>query len=445
MVISMDLLNGDLRTIYRSYLLSAIGSAIISTVYISVDMIAVGHSTGPIGAAAFSCINPIYSMVIALGLLLGIGGSVWMGNALGAGKKREANEYFTVTAIAAVVLSALLCAATIVFLSPLLRLFGADDDLLPYAVSYARWIAVAVPMFLLGVSLGAFVRNDGAPGLCALSTLIGGGLNMILDYVLVFAFEMGMAGAGLATMIGQLTMLLVLLTHFFSKKCTLRFVRPTGALRRLRQICSAGLSPFLVDLTNGVTIAVFNNQIMRLASSVELAVFSTVSNVIILFQSLFYGVGQCIQPAVSVNFGAKKHARVRWMLRAALVTAGAMGVVFCGACELFPTFFLRLYMDVTDEVLAVGPGILRVSATCILFMGFGIVGIYYLQSILHSKQSVALSLLRGFVLCVALVLLLPALFGFDAIWLTMPLTELLTMLLAVVFLRRSSAQTRAGT
>lgn len=440
----MDLLSGNLRKIYRKYLLSAIGSAIISTIYISVDMIAVGHSTGPVGAAAFSCINPIYSMMIALGLLLGIGGSVWMGNALGAGRKREANEYFTVTAIVAAVLSVLLCAAVNIWLAPLLRLFGADDTLLPPAVAYARWIAIAVPSFILGVSLSAFVRNDGAPGLCALSTLIGGGLNMILDYVLVFAFGMGMAGAGLATMIGQLTMLIVLLTHFFSKKCTLRFVRPSGALRRLRQICSAGLSPFLVDLTNGVTIAVFNNQIMRLASSVELAVFSTVSNVIILFQSLFYGVGQCIQPAVSVNFGAKNYPRVRWMLRAAMLTAGVMGVVFCGACELFPTFFLRLYMDVTDEVLAVGPGILRVYTTCLLFMGFGVVGIYYLQSILRSKQSAALSLLRGFVLCVTLMLVLPALFGFDAIWLTMPLTELLTMLLAIVFLRRAGAAMQDG-
>ncbi len=433
----MDLQKGSLPGIYRKYLLSAIGSALISTIYISVDMIAVGQYSGPTGAAAFSCVNPIYSVMIALGLLFGIGGSVWMGNALGRGRKHDADEYFTVTAIAAVIVSAVLCAAVLIWLEPLLRLFGADDALLPYSVSYAKWIAIAVPMFILGVTLGAFVRNDGAPGLCAISTLIGGGLNMVLDYVLVFGFDMGMSGAGLATMIGQLTMLIVLLTHFCRRRCTLRFVRPAQALRRLREIVSAGLSPFLVDLTNGVTIAVFNNQIMRLATSVELAVFSTVSNVIILFQSLFYGIGQCIQPAVSVNFGAKQFDRVRWMRRAALLTAAGMGLVFCMICELFPTFFLRLYMDVTDEVLSVGPGILRTYAICLLFMGIGIVGIYYLQSILRSKQSAALSLLRGFVLCVALMLILPALFGFRAIWLTMPLSELITMLIALALMRRS--------
>ncbi len=435
----MDLATGKLSSIYRKFLISAIGSAIISSIYISVDMIAVGQSTGPIGAAAFSCINPIYSIMIALGLLFGIGGSVLMGNALGAGKKQEANEYFTVTVITAIIVAAVLLVAVGAALEPLLRLFGADDELLPYSVAYAKWIVIAIPLFILGVSLSAFIRNDGAPGLCAISTCIGGGLNMILDYVLVFLFDMDMSGAGLATMLGQLTMLIVLLSHFFSKKCTLRFVKPTNALAKLRSVATAGLSPCLVDLANGVSIAVFNNQIMRLASSVELAVFCTVSNVVILFQSLFYGVGQCIQPAVSVNFGAKQYPRVKWMLRAAMITAGVMGVVFCGACELFPEFFLRLYMDVTDEVLAVGPQILRVYATCILFMGFGVVGIYYLQSILRSTQSVVLSLLRGFVLCVILMLVLPALFGFDAIWLTMPLTELITLFVAAAFLKRSNA------
>ena len=131
---------------------------------------------------------------------------------------------------------------------------------------------------------------------------------------------------------------------------------------------------------------------------------------------------------------------MRFMRRAALYTAVAMGAAFCLACEVFPEFFLRLYMDVTDEVLAVGPRILRVYATSLLFMGVGIVGIYYLQSILRSKQSVALSLLRGFVLCVAFMLVLPAVFGFDAIWLTMPLTELITAAIAVVMMKRSAGK-----
>lgn len=435
----MDLLTGDLRAIYRKYLFSAIGSAIISTIYVSVDLIAVGHYAGPTGSAAFSCVNPLYSVMIALGLLLGIGGAVWLGNCRGAGDAREANGYFTVTVLCALIVSAVLCAGYLLALEPLLRLFGADDALLPYAASYARWIAIAVPAFVMGVTLSSFVRNDGAPGLCAASTLIGGGLNMIGDYVLVFVCDMGMSGAGLATAIGQMTMVLVLLTHFVRReRCSLRFVRPTRVGRKLSNIVSAGFSPFVVDLTNGVTAAVFNNQIMRLATSVELAVFGTVSNVVILFQSLFYGVGQCIQPAVSVCHGAGKQERVRFMRRAALYTALGMGAAFCLVCELFPVPLLRLYMDVTDAVLAVGPRILRVYATSLLFMGVGVVGIYYLQSILRSGQSVALSLLRGFVLCVTLMMLLPAIFGFDAIWLTIPISEFVTAVVAVILMKKSA-------
>lgn len=435
----MDLLTGNLGQIYRKYLFSAIGSAIISTIYISVDLIAVGHYSGPMGSAALSCVNPIYSVMIALGLLLGIGGSVWMSNCRGAGREHEANGYFTVTLFVALGAAAALCVLYLTALEPLLRLFGADDAILPYAVAYAQWIAIASPAFLLGVCLSSFIRNDGAPGLCAAATLIGGGLNMIGDYLLVFTCDMGMSGAGLATAIGQYVMLAILLTHFLRKeRCKLRVVRTEQVGLKLRGIVTAGFSPFVVDLTNGVTAAVFNNQIMRLASSVELAVYGTVSNVVILFQSLFYGVGQCIQPAVSVCHGAGKPERVRFMRRAALYTALGMGAAFCLVCELFPVQVLRLYMDVTDEVLAVGPGILRVYATSLLFMGVGVVGIYYLQSILRSRQSVALSLLRGFVLCVALMLLLPALFGFDAIWLTIPLSELVTAIIAAVLMKKSA-------
>ncbi|MDD3165591.1 MAG: MATE family efflux transporter, partial [Oscillospiraceae bacterium] len=174
----------------------------------------------------------------------------------------------------------------------------------------------------------------------------------------------------------------------------------------------------------------------------ERAVFGTVSNFAILFQSLFYGVGQAVQPIASVNFGAGNYDRVAQLRRMAMATAVAMGVGFCLLSELIPETLLQIYMRVTDEVMAVGPVALRRYAISFVFMGVNVVSAYYLQSLLLSWQSAVISIARGFVLCAVFVLLLPAVFGIGAIWWTMPIAEALTMAFAVVCLYRADRKLR---
>ena len=433
----MDLLSGNIRSIYFKYLFAALGSALVVSIYTLVDMIAVGQYEGPAGSAAMACLQPMFSLFIALGLLFGIGGSVMYSIARGRGDTEGSNRFFTVATVAALAVSAVITLVFLLFRARLLTLFGADGELLPYCMEYAYWLTWAVPFFLMAQVLSAFLRNNGAPFLATMSAVIGGCFNMFGDYFFVFTCDMGIGGAGLATFLGQVLSTLVLLVHFFRKKNTLRFLRPTGFLSDLKGVCSAGFSPFIVDISLGVTVTIFNNQIICLSDSDHLAVYGVLSNCIILFQSLFYGVGQSIQPLVSINHGAGQLGRVRRLLTLAMGTAAVMGVLFCGVVELFPAAILRLFMDVTGPVLAIGPAILRTYAVAFLLMGVSIVASYYFQSILKNGRSLLISLLRGFLLSAALVLLLPAAFGFDAIWWAMPVTELLTLIISLVLIRKS--------
>jgi len=432
----MDYLGGKIRPMYFKLFITAIGSTIIMSIYSTVDMIAVGQYAGPAGSAALACINPMWSVIFALGLLFGIGGSVMMGNQRGAGNRAAGNEFFTVSVLAGAVISLLLLGALQLWSRPVLAFFGADEEVLPYAMSYFQWIAWAAPFFLLSAMLNDFIRNDGAPAVCTAAVVIGGVLNMLGDYLLVFVADMGLSGAGLATAVGQTVSFLISASYLLRRRCGLRFVRVQDLGKKLRQVVSVGFSPFIVDLTFGVVVIFFNRQIGRLAGNTELAVYGTVANLGITVQVLFYAVGNSLQPLVATNFGARQTDRVHQTLRISLGVVAVMGVLFFALAELLPLPILRLYMAVSDEVVRVGPRILCIYAVNFLFMGFNVMATYYLQSILRSRQALTISLLRGFFLSTALVFALPAIFGFDAIWWTMPLTEAVTMIVTVLFLRR---------
>lgn len=435
----MNLLTGSIGKIFRKYMISACGSALIVSIYSMVDIMCVGQYEGPGGAAALACITPMWSIFISIGMLFGIGGAVRMSFCRGEGRKDDGDRYFTVSLIVGLILSALITVGAITFHEPLLRLFGADDSLIQCAMEYSKWIFPVLSCFLMAQVLMAFIRNDGAPMLCTAAILTGGVLNMVLDVLFVFGFDMGAGGAGLATAIGQTVGILILLTYFFRKKCTLRLVRPVRFLRTALEAVQAGFAPFLVDMSYGIAVAMFNNQVMRYGSAVELAVYGAVSSIAIMFQSLFYGVGQALQPIVSVNFGARQTERVRQVLRLALRAAAVMSVVFFALSELLPGPFLRLYMDVSDSVMAVGPGIVRTYAVSFLLMGVNVVVSYYLQSILQNRASMVISISRGFLFCAVFLYALPALFGLNAIWWTMPLTELCTFFLAICLIRTKRA------
>lgn len=432
----MDLIRDNIRAVYLKYLAAALGSTIILSIYSSVDMIAVGQYAGPTGTAALSCVTPLWSIMIGLGILLGVGGSIRMSLARGEGDETAARRWFSVTCVFLLVATVVVTACFFLFLDDLLRFFGADEALLPRCREYAQWLRWSAPAFLLGPALSSFIRNDGAPFLCTMGVVCGGVLNMFGDWFFVFVLDMGLSGAGLATAAGQYVCLFILFTYFLRKKQGLRWERPAAPLRSLAEVCAAGFAPFIVEVSFGVTVILFNRKIMSMAGADELAVFGAVVNCAILFQSLFNGVGQAIQPIISVNFGAGERERVDQVKKLSLLTAVGMGVAFLAVSELIPGAILRLYMDVTETVMAIGPGILRTYAVSFLFMGVNVVVSYYLQSLVKTKSSVAVSLARGVALPAVLIPLLPAVFGFSAIWWVMPLAELLTMGMAVVFLRK---------
>lgn len=276
----MDFLTSKIKPMYFKYLTAAFGSALISSIYGVVDMAMVGQYQGPNGTAALAVVAPIWNIIYSLGLLMGIGGSVLFSTLRGESEKnrKKSNEYFTVALIGAIILAVVAWIAIIFFDQPLLRLFGAEETLLPLAQQYLFPVKFVAPSFLLTQLTAAFLRNDGNPELATKSVLFGGIFNVFGDYFFVFILDMGIMGAGLATALGSVFSLFMMLTHFRSKKNTLRLEKPEKLFSMLKSISITGFSTFFIDVAMGILTMLFNRQILKYFSTNELSVYGIIVN-----------------------------------------------------------------------------------------------------------------------------------------------------------------------
>ncbi len=433
----MDLLKGNIKQAYGKYLLASFGSALVTSIYGVVDLAMVGQYHGPQGAAAMAVIAPIWNIIYSFGLLTGIGGSVLFSATRGKGREDgEENQYFSSAFLATVLISALLWIGLWLFEEPLLLLFGADESLLDLAKRYVLPIKFTVPVFLFTQLLAAFLRNDSNPGLATKAVLIGGIFNVFGDYLLVFTCDLGIMGAGIATAAGATISVLVMLTHFFSPRNTLRLSTPQHFLLRLKRISVSGFSSFFLDLAMGFLTMLFNRQIMRYSGADALAVYGTIVNISTFVQCCAYGVGQAAQPILSINFGANQLLRIRQLVRYNLLTVAVISGLWLTLCVLVPQVFIYLFMSPTPGVLQIAPLIIRCYSLSFLFLPLNIYSTYLFQSILRPGLSFVVSVSRGLLLSGLLICLLPIYFGELSLWLAMPITETLVAIFVLYSMRR---------
>lgn len=435
----MDLLKSPIQKLYRNFLVPSLLSAVVTSIYSFVDMIAIGRGVGPEGTAAISIATPILGIISFFGILCGVGGSVYLGKARGEGAIEKSNAYFSASLFLAVVVTIFVWMGFIVFSTPIYQFFGATENLMPYVQEYTNCIVWTMPFFILSAYLTNIVRSDGAPNKAMKAVIVGGVFNIFGDWFFVFPMGWGMFGAALATVLGMIIQFVILCSHFCSKKCGLRIVKPLRPLRAFRNILFTGFSSSIVSISLSILTVILNKQVVRYGGETALAVFGVVVTFLLLFQSLFAGVGQAIQPIVSTNFGAGFRQRIRQVDKLSLVTAFFMGAVFTLIGELFPLQTIRLFIDATPEILEITPKIFRIYFLSFLLMGVNIQSIYYFQSILKAKLATILALLRGLLFSGILVYLLPLAWGLDGVWWAMGIAEILVVAILVP-LRRTNRQ-----
>lgn len=438
----MDFLNSKIRPMYFKYLGAAFGSALISSIYGIVDMAMVGQYQGPEGTAAMAIVSPIWNIIYSLGLLMGIGGSVLFSTLRGeAEQNRErSNEFFSAAVAGTAILAAITWIVIIFFDRELLLLFGAKEPLLSLARRYVLPVKFAVPSFLFTQLISSFLRNDGNPGLATKAVICGGVFNVFGDYFFVFVMDWGIFGAGLATVLGSIFSLFIMCSHFFSRKNTLRFVKPTQLLSKLKIITVTGFSTFFIDVAMGILTVLFNRQILKYLGTDALSVYGIIINISTFVQCCAYSIGQASQPIISTNYGAGKGERIKEVLKYAVGTAFAFGLLWMGASLAVPNLFVRIFMTPTDSILKIVPAIIRSYGISFLLLPFNIFSTYYFQVLMKPSTSFIVSVARGAVISGILILVLPAVAPAECIWFAMPITELIVAVYVVNMMVRCTKE-----
>ena len=300
----------------------------------------------------------------------------------------------------------------------------------------ARNIIWGMGTYFFSSFLQTFIRNDGAPKLAMNGVIAGGVTNIVLDYLFVYPMNMGMKGAALATVLGSSLTVVILCTHFFTKKNQLKFTLKGFHPSFLQKIIANGFTSFVIEAASGFTIFIFNLQLIRYLGNTGVSVYGIICNTALVVICLCKGIEQAAQPILSINHGAGLSSRILKVQSLSLKTS----VIICTLPVLLglfvPNLFTYIFLEPTSEILTLAAPAIRIYFTGFLFLGINMVFICYFQSVAKSVQSLSLCLLRGCILVVAFVYILPVFFGSTGIWLAFPAAEFLTMIVGICFYRQ---------
>lgn len=431
----MDLLKDNLKKLYFRFLIPSLGSAMVMSIYTLTDAIVIGKGVGPDALAALSITTPLLCILMSTGILFGVGGSVQMSVHRGSGNNARANQSFTLSLILISGITLILWLLYGTGMSGLLHLMGANETLFPYAMSYMHYINIFLPVAVFSNFIAIFIRADGDPNRAMAGVLAGGVVNIVLDIVMVFPLQMGIGGAALASVIGMTIQVIVGGTHFLSKKNGLKPARPEKWLAGMKNIMVSGIPSFFNEFANGFIVMLFNIQILKYCGENALSIYSVISNCVILFNSLFTGVGQSVQPIISTNYGAGNTERIKAIKKMAYITVIIMGAAFSLSGILLPVTVCKIFIKMDPTLSAIAGYGVRGYFFAFLPFGINLLTSYYLQAILSSGKSLCISLLRNIILSSVCILTFPLFAGANSLWFVMPVVEVIVLCLCLYFLR----------
>ncbi len=407
------------------------------SLYILADTFFISLSVGANGITALNLVLPVYSLIFAIGAMIGVGSAIRF--AIGRNKgEQEAEEYFTNALFFATIISLVFVVVGLFAPDAVVRVLGGDEEIVAVGTSYTQIFMLFAPCFMWNHICNAFVRNDGAPSVAMAATLLSSLFNIVMDYVLMFPLGLGMAGAALATACSPIVGVLICCIHFFSQKSTVSLRRIRPSLRKLFRSCQVGVSAFVGEISSGVITVAFNTIILHLVGNIGVAAYGVVANTALVAVSMFNGVAQGSQPLISECYGKNDRKHVRSILKMALATSLALSAGLILVIFLWTTPIANIFNSEGNAVLTeYAVNGLRIYFVGFLFAGINIVGTGILSAVESAKWAFTASILRGFVVILCAAFLLSYLFGMTGVWMAFPVAELITMVVTGIGLRKA--------
>ena len=430
-------------TLLRRFAVPSVIAMLVSALYNMVDQLFIGHSIGVLGNAATNVAFPLSMVCTSIGLLSGIGGAANFNLCMGRREPEHAKSYVGSAISMLAILGVILCVAVQLFLRPMMLLFGATPDVIDYACTYTRITSIGFPFLIVTIGGSNLIRADGSPKFSMLCNLVGAIVNTILDPLFIFVFHMGMAGAALATITGQIlsfALVVFYLRGFKTLPLSLSDLKPNMAC--WARIAALGATPAFNQVAMMVVQIVMNNTLTYYGSNsvygsdIPLACAGIISKVNMLFFSFVIGISQGLQPIVSFNFGAQKYDRVKDAYKKAVFAATAISIVAFLCFQLFPRQIIGIFGSGSEEYLHFAERYFRIFLFFTFLNGIQPVSSNFFTSIGAPKKGIFLSLTRQIIFLLPLLLIFPYLFGIDGVMYTAPIADLAAASVSIVMVVR---------
>lgn len=407
---------------------------VFTSLYTVADGIVVSNFVGSLGLSAINIVYPLLNVTMAVSLMLSTGSNAVIAKKLGEGKREEANRFMSLVTLVTIAAVGVLVTVVMLFAEPLYYLLGSDDELLPYCMEYGKIVVPGAVFMSLQFVFQTYLVTADRPHLALGLTVTGGVINIVLDILLVGPLQMGVAGAAIASVVGQAVATVIPAVMFFNEKMLIHFQKPKWAGIELLYAMGNGSSEMVSNLASAITTVLFNLQMMSLVGEKGVAAISAVLYLDFIFVSIFIGFSSGIGPVISYNYGAKNHGNLQKLFRISMKVIGFFSVLMFALSEIFNEVLVMVFASddpVLAELMIDG---FRIFALKFLFSGFILMASSFFTALNNGKISALISFLRTFVLEMSALIVLPMVLGLTGVWAALPVSESIGAAVAVALL-----------
>jgi len=422
------------------YSLPAVTGTVVMALYNIVDRIFIGHGVGALAISGLALTFPFMNILTAFGMLVGSGASARISIALGGRHTEKAEQILANAFILTFIVSGLAVVLSYFLMGDLLRLFGGTENTVQYAEEYMRIIIPGAVLAALNYGFNNIMRASGYSRKAMATMILCALVNVVLDAVFIFVFDMGIRGAAHATNLSFLVGSCWVLLHFLRRDTNIRFRKKYFKLDKaiIKSILSIGFSPFSMQIALSLVVVLMNTQLIRHGGDLAIGAFGIINSIGMLIVMIIIGLNQGVQPIIGYSYGAKLYGRMFKVLRAAVWIATAVSTAGFALGMFIPELLIRLFT--TDAaMIRMAADALRITVAAFPAVGFAIVVSNFFQSIGRAKTAVFLSLTRHFIFIIPSLLLLPEAMNLNGVWTAQPVSDALSALAAgitlLIFLR----------
>lgn len=424
------------------FILPSVLMIICTSIYSIVDGFFVSNFTGKTAFAAINLIMPVLMLVGTVGTMIGTGGSAIVSKTIGEGKKELANQYFSMLIIAAFVVGILVSIIGFTFSNQISSLLGAEGELYENTVLYSRISFISMPAFILQFAFQSFFVTAEKPSLSLKICILAGVVNAILDWLFIAIFHWGIAGAALATGIGQFIGGIVPVIYFIRKNNSLlKLTLKTKFYGKAFLVaCSNGSSEMVTNISSSVVGMLYNFQLMKIAGENGIAAYGVIIYVSFIFMSIFMGYSIGSAPIISYHYGAGNIDELKNLFHKSIYLIVSSGLILTFFSEILARPLAMIFTNYDKELLSMSVHGFRLSSFAFLIMGINTWGSAFFTALNNGIISAIISFLRTFVFQIITILLLPIILNLDGVWLSIDVAETLALITTIIFFIKKKEQ-----